>query len=305
MKAIRLITLTAATMLVSACSMADSYSEVKALNQASASGSPFTQQLTSEYRAYSNFLLKDLMDYADSLHFARKGLAAAKGENVMPEAVSDWRLNQAQQSELNQARARLVSAIDRGAREIIPGKTAVAQARFDCWIEQEEASVNDTGKKNKSDCKGQFASSIQEVEGAVPATAPAAAPAEALPAPVGMVDAAPQPMDTKEAMYLVFFDFNKSTIGEGGNNVLDQVVTEVKNRKVEGVHVVSYTDTSGSDAYNQRLSVRRAEAVKKALSQRGVKAKVSTEGRGEKELMVQTGNNVREPANRRAVLTFE
>lgn len=304
MSAFRLLALTAATVLVSACSMADSYSEVKALNGAQASGSPFTQQLTSEYRAYSNYLLKDMMDYADSLHFARKGLASAKGENVMPEAVSDWKLNQAQESELAQARNRLISAIDRGAREVIPGKTAVAQARFDCWIEQTEASVNDSGKKGVADCKGQFMAAMQEIEGAIPANAPAA-PAEALPAPVGMTETAPQPMDTKEAMYLVFFDFDKSTIGEGGNNVVDQVVTEVKNRNINTVHVVGHADRSGSESYNNRLSTRRATAVKKALEQRGVKASISTDARGESEPLVSTADGVREPANRRAVITFE
>lgn len=303
MKAFRLMTLTAATVLVSACSMADSYSEVKALNQAQAGGSPFTQQLTAEYRAYSNYLLKDMMDYADSLHFARKGLASAKGQNVMPEAVSDWRLNQGQEAELGQARNRLVSAIDRGAREVIPGKTAVAQARYDCWIEQTEASVNDSGKKDKTDCKGQFMAAMQEVEAAIPAAAPAAP--EALPEPVGMVEAAPQPMDIKEAMYLVFFDFDKSTVGEGGFSVIDQVVTEVKNRGVKNINVVGHADTSGSNAYNQRLAQRRAETVKRELASRGVAANVSTNSRGESELLVQTADGVREPANRRAVITFE
>src|SRR5690606_21530720 len=130
--------LVAAVLSFSACSMAEGYSEVNALNNAQAGGSPFTQQSTAEYKAFSNYLLKDMKDYADALHFARKGLAAASGENVMPEPVNDYDLDAAEITELSDARARLVSAFDRGAREVIPGKSAVAQARYDCWIEQDE-----------------------------------------------------------------------------------------------------------------------------------------------------------------------
>lgn len=298
--------LLAAIMTLGACSMAQGYSEVNALNKANAGGSPFTQQLTAEYKAFSNYLLNDMKDYADALHFARKGLTSAQGENVMPEPVNDWDLQAVQITELSDARARLVSAFDRGAREIIPGKSAVAQARYDCWIEQDEGSVNDTGKKGNLDCKGQFMSAMQEVEAALPA-APAAPVADAgVPAPLGMMDATPAPMALKEAMYLVFFDWDSSTVGQGGASVLDAVVKEVNARGVKRVNVVGHTDRSGSNAYNDKLAMRRANAIKKDLISRGVPANmISVSGRGEHDLLVQTDDNVREPANRRGVITFE
>ncbi len=303
MKSLRHIVLAAAVMMSSACSAYEGYSEVNALNKAQPTGSPFTQQLTAEYRAYANYLLKDMMDYADSLHFARKGLAAAQGENVMPEPVNDWDLSAAQINELAQGRSRLVSVIDRGAREVIPGKTAVAQARFDCWIEQDEGSVNDKNKKGTLDCKNEFLAALQEIEAAVPAApAPAAA---AVPAPVGMMDAAPAPMDAKEAMYLVFFDFDQSTIGQGGAAVLDSVAKEIQARGIKSLRVVGHTDRSGPATYNDKLAMRRANAVKTELAARGVNVNITTEGRGENELLVQTADGVREPANRRAVITFE
>ncbi|HEY8963344.1 MAG TPA: OmpA family protein [Alphaproteobacteria bacterium] len=297
--------LMAAVLTFSACSMAQGYSEVNALNKANAGGSPFTQQLTAEYKAFSNYLLNDMKDYADALHFARKGLASASGENVMPEPVNDYDLEAAEITELSDARARLVSAFDRGAREIIPGKSAVAQARYDCWIEQDEGSVNDTGKTGNLDCKGQFMAAMQEVEAALPAAAPA--PIDAgVPAPVGMMDGTGEPMALKEAMYLVFFDWDKSDITTGGATVLDAVAQEVKNRGVQHINVVGHCDTSGPTDYNEKLAMRRANAIKKALIERGVAAdQISVSGRGENELLVQTNDNVREPANRRGVITFE
>lgn len=298
--------LVAAVLSFSACSMAQGYSEVNALNKATAGGSPFTQQLTAEYKAFSNYLLNDMKDYADALHFARKGLASASGENVMPEPVNDYDLEAAEITELSDARARLVSAFDRGAREVIPGKSAVAQARYDCWIEQDEGSVNDTGKNGNLDCKGDFMAAMQEVEAALPASAPAPMVDAGVPAPVGMMDGTGEPMALKEAMYLVFFDWDSSVVGQGGASVLDAVAKEVANRGVQGVNIVGHTDRSGPQTYNDKLAMRRATAIKKELVARGVsESAISISGRGENELLVQTADDVREPANRRGVITFQ
>ena len=67
----RLFGLAAAVIALAACSAPNGYSEVNALNKANASGSPFTQQLTAEYKAFSNYLMKDMQYYADALHFSR------------------------------------------------------------------------------------------------------------------------------------------------------------------------------------------------------------------------------------------
>ncbi len=67
--------------------------------------------------------------------------------------------------------------------------------------------------------------------------------------------------------------------------------------------VVGHTDTVGSPAYNNALSMRRSGAVKDGLIGNGIPANaISTAGRGESELMVQTGDGVKEPQNRRATI---
>ncbi|MDE2336648.1 MAG: OmpA family protein, partial [Alphaproteobacteria bacterium] len=72
------------------------------------------------------------------------------------------------------------------------------------------------------------------------------------------------------------------------------------------IHVAGYTDTSGSERYNMKLSLRRAEAVRRYLVEHGVDAKkITVQGHGEHDLLVPTGGNVREPRNRRAQITFE
>lgn len=300
MKSLRKIGLVAAAVLLtSACTAFEGQNEVEMLNNASAVGSPFTQQLAAEYRAFSNYELKQMYDYADALHFARKGLASAEGVQVMPEPVSDWDLMQNHMIELADARGRLIAAFDRGAREIIPGKTAIAQARYDCWIEQQEENWQ-TGEIIS--CREDFLRVMAEVEAALPAVM---AEPEYIPAPVAE-PTPPAVMDIREAMYLVFFDFDKSTVGEGGQSILDAVLEEVTGRPINKIIVTGHTDTSGAAKYNETLAVRRANRVKDALIARGVDAgMIITQARGESELLVPTADSTREPANRRATITFE
>ena len=113
-------------------------------------------------------------------------------------------------------------------------------------------------------------------------------------------------MAPENAMYLVFFDFDESALGPGAQTVLDSVAQEVSGRSVNVVNVVGHADTSGSKAYNRKLAMKRANSVRDALIQRGIDANIiRVDSRGEDELMVQTADNVREPGNRRAQITFE
>lgn len=121
--------------------------------------------------------------------------------------------------------------------------------------------------------------------------APVAAPAPA-PAPV---QAQPQ------TEYLVFFDWDKADITPVSDKIIGDAAAAAGKIRAVSIHVIGHTDTSGSPAYNQKLSLRRADAVRKSLVAKGVPAKmVTVEGKGETQLLVQTGENVREPSNRRA-----
>ena len=113
-----------------------------------------------------------------------------------------------------------------------------------------------------------------------PAPAPAPAPAAA-PAPV--VVAAP----TSEKVTFAadaFFDFDKSVLKPEGRAKLDDLVSKMSGLNLEVIIAVGHTDSVGSDTYNQKLSIRRSEAVKSYLVSKGVeKNRVYTEGKGEKQ----------------------
>lgn len=303
MNILRALVLVAGVATLSACADFNKFDEVAALNNASASGSPFTQRLTAEYKTLVNEELS-FDDQADALHFSRKGLAAARGDAVMPEPVADWNLLEQSGAiqELTNGRTRLVNVYDRGARELQPDLSAVAQARFDCWIESQEENFK---QDRINGCKREFLEALQQLEGALPPPAPPPAPAPAPQAPFAGVDPNEQ-MRAENAMYLVFFDFDKYDINTGAAAVLDSVAQEVRSRNLSGLHVVGHADRSGSNSYNMRLGTRRANAIKDALAARGVSADIiTTESRGEENPLVDTPDGVREPSNRRGEITFK
>ena len=297
------VILVAASMTLSACGFR-SHSEVEALNQTQAVGSPFAQALTSEYRSYANLLQNKDMDYPDSLHFARKGLAAAKGEVVLPEPIADWNLRPEHINELAPARNGLIAAFDRGAREQTPQLAAAAQAKFDCWIEQQEKYW---GKPGNVTCKNEFFNLLNQLGATPMAAAPEIAPppVDMMP-PVTAMAPPSTPMAAADAKYIVFFDFDSSSVDGGGNSVVDSAAQEINRQQLSRVVVVGHADISGSNRYNDRLGMRRANAVRESLISRGINARlIEVESRGENELMVQTPDGVREPANRRSEITFE
>lgn len=120
------------------------------------------------------------------------------------------------------------------------------------------------------------ADSVAGCDGALVA---AAAPAEPAPAVV------PVPTSQKVTFAAdAFFDFDKAVLKADGKAKLDDLTAKLKDVDLEVIVAVGHTDSIGSDAYNQKLSIRRAEAVKGYLVGKGVDAKrVYTEGKGEKQ----------------------
>lgn len=114
-----------------------------------------------------------------------------------------------------------------------------------------------------------------------PAAAPAPAPRAAAPAPAPVAP----PAATKVTYAAdAFFDFDKSVIKPEGKAKLDDLIGKIKDINLEVIIAVGHTDSVGSDSYNQKLSVRRSEAVKAYLVSKGIeKNRVYTEGKGEKQ----------------------
>ena len=97
-----------------------------------------------------------------------------------------------------------------------------------------------------------------------------------------------------------FFHFDKSVLKPEGKAKLDDLVSKVKNISLEVVIAVGHTDSVGADAYNQKLSVRRAEAIKAYLVSKGIeKNRIYTEGKGEKQPVADNKTSEGRAKNRR------
>jgi outer membrane protein OmpA-like peptidoglycan-associated protein len=118
--------------------------------------------------------------------------------------------------------------------------------------------------------------------------------------PVAAPAAAAAPAPAPARSYLVFFDWDKASLTDRARAIVKEAADNSTHVQVTRIEVNGYTDTSGKPQYNQRLSVRRAEAVASELVRDGVaKDAIAIQGFGETHLLVSTGPGVREPQNRR------
>ena len=156
-----------------------------------------------------------------------------------------------------------------------------------------------------------FAASCATDEAAKPAAtaapkpaAPAPAPAPA-PQPVQQVKPveAPKPKPVAEKVTFasdVLFDFDKSVVKPEGKSKLDDLSAKVRGVNLEVVIAIGHADSIGSDAYNQKLSVRRADSVKAYLASKGIEAnRIYTEGKGKKQPVADNKTREGRAKNRR------
>jgi OmpA-OmpF porin, OOP family len=122
----------------------------------------------------------------------------------------------------------------------------------------------------------------------------------AAPAPPPPPAAAPTKQD-----FIVFFDFDKSSLTPEGKKVVDAAAAAYKSGGRASISVSGYTDAAGRATYNMALSKRRADTVQAALTRDGVPAsQIAATWFGETHQRVKTPNGVREPQNRRVEIEF-
>jgi OOP family OmpA-OmpF porin len=271
-----------------------------------AAGTPFTQALSKDYNDLSGqasalpaeptpekgffdsldpFSSSDTSSDLLAKAYTAKAELADTGTEPEPEAAS----GPAQTT----IRARLTRAVAAG-KEQFPEQAARAQADYDCWVLY--GTVPSAAAAGQA-CKTALDSSLLRLE---TASRPAPPPA---PIPVSAPAPAPAPA---AAHFAVYFDFDSWTLKAEQLKVLDDVISTARSGGQSNITIVGHTDTSGSSEYNQALSVKRANVVVEALVQMGARrAALHASGVGETDLAVETGDGVKEPRNRRTVITLQ
>jgi OOP family OmpA-OmpF porin len=163
--------------------------------------------------------------------------------------------------------------------------TAAMAQNVDNW----RNSTGDVWKNSTGDC-------WRDANWTPATAAPGCGAAAVAPKAVAPVAAASKVTYAADA----FFDFDKSVVKPAGKAKLDDLVAKIKGINLEVIIAVGHTDSIGSDAYNQKLSVRRAEAVKAYLVSKGIeKNRVYTEGKGEKQPVASNKTKEGRAKNRR------
>jgi len=265
-----------AVVFTSACMSGD----IEALRGATPQGDKFTRTLSREYLRFVNYEWDQMDDWLDARHFARKGLKAARGVAVPPEAIGDWRLPEDAVPTIERARKRLVQLLAGGARNTSAHHAAIAQARFDCWVEQREENFQPDDIKA---CRDGFFTAIAAIEGA-------------------NAGRLPPRQDARDARgrYTLFFSHDRADIDGPGRRVIRTAAADAARGEGRRILVTGHADRAGPEPYNAALSLRRAEAVRAALVAAGTAARrIAVTALGESAPAVPTGDGVREPRNRR------
>lgn len=275
-----------AFLVLAGCGLGGTFHVEKFLNE-DISGNDFYSCLAAEYQDRATSEVYVDCEWRHSVLFAEKGRAALAGGPVEPfdPANLPWgrQVLASDLGELQDARGRLMAALDNGGREERGCACAKAQRHYDGWVEQ--ASDNELG------VDGAF------FGGAGGPVQPARVESEK----VAFYEALAECEKAAEQDFVIYFGFDKYNLTSAAMAVIEEVAKYTKEFNDPTVRVVGHTDTSGSAAYNLRLSQRRAQAVANALAAKGVEVD-AVEAKGETEPAVPTGDGVREPLNRRAVI---
>ena len=268
--------------------------DYEGLRRMEAPGDGFAARLAREYKEFALYEADQMYDWPDAAHFGEKALAAAKGEAPAPEPIGAWGLPTGLVDDMTDARRRLISVLDGGARQAVPGAAARAQARFDCWLEQQEENWQTAHIKR---CRDGYFAALHKMEKAVAVWKPGASPA-LRPAVLGVKGSQPK-------SFVVFFTFDGDELLADGMAAMDAVAEAAKSGVSVSIGVGGHADRAGPDRYNLALSMRRAETVRNALAGRGVdRARITVSAHGESRPRIATPDGVRDPRNRRVEVTI-
>lgn len=289
-RALALLTLTFA---LSGCTYFGSYFVVEELNKAQPKGPAFSQALTQHYKDRANYSQNVTYHYEQAYRNAERGLMAADGAPVSPYDVNAFAVPSTMEQEILKARADLDKALNNGGRERAPRESALAQAKFDCWVEDSEKTWLPELYKT---CRAEFFDAMQQI------TAMKGEPVDLSNTNWSATSA---PIDINANRFLIFFGQSGATLTKTTAQSLDQIAQIIKDRQPRAIRIDGFSDSNGSKKSKKSLSQKRAIAVAEALINRGVdKNIITTRAMSDKTPLVKTkSKNV--PANRRAEIWLD
>lgn len=265
-----------------------------------------SKHLMEAYKTKADFEAQEMHDWNSAKLYAEKALGAADGKDILPEKISYWVIPADKQSELNKAYNNLMT-VYKEALLLDPFNLAKAISSLDCWAEQQEENWQTW---DIDQCRNDFLSAMHEIFGSLEKEE-GISTKQKINNEISKLDDSviddSVSIVTKNSenkiLQIIYFDFDKSKLS-------DVSIEEIKNfinankKTIKKFIVVGHTDTMGTKKYNKVLSLERAEVVQKVLTELGIeKNNIHILGKGEDNLRVQTADEVKHPANRRAEIS--
>jgi OmpA-OmpF porin, OOP family len=257
-------------LLLSGCSNgAATVEKARNLNISSDNVGFFEAALANEYRTLALFEADQMGDNSDASGYAEKAIEAAAGAAPEPDRLRSRILPEETLKEVRPLRKRLINA---AGHKTSPISAARAQASFDCWVEQLEEGFQED---DIAACKKRFLNALMETEAVLPDT------------------------------FITFFGSDSAKLNDDGVDAAVHAARIVKDADGLAVFLRAHADREGGREHNQRLSERRARAVKDQLVKGGVDPDhIRTAAFGETRPLVDTPDGVPEQKNRRVEISI-
>jgi OOP family OmpA-OmpF porin len=279
-----------ALLCVTAC-----VSSLVKLQKSDQKGSPFQIALSNEYLIFSESEA-DQYDWFESSYFAKKGLKLAKGEDVQPEDLTKWDLPEDVLPTIKQAREYLVQALNDGAKKDHPEEAARAQLLFDCWVEQQEENWQ---IEQITYCRENFYNMLDRLYAFENPDAPDPRAEVPMPEEKPVVKRPPQKR-------VVYFSTDKFALDDKAKRAVSSIAAELRGVNKYEITLNGYADSVGTDDHNMQLSKKRADTIKKAFLDAGIKSDLITVfAFGETHGLVESPDGVAKRANRAVEIVLD
>lgn len=268
MRIFKILAAGALALGLSACAIT-SQSEIDDAAAMKAKGGTFERTLHKEYIKLAKAENKE-GDHPDARYFANKARQTASGKAPKPDTRKQRVIGKKSWKKAKGALRRWEVMKERGGMKFAPKQMAKAQAGWDCYLQELEENLQ---PKDIKKCKKYMDKALS-----------------------GAAKKYWTSLKSKPAPMVIYFGLGSAKINRAGEMVLNRAAAMAGTKKT--VTLQAHTDTSGSKGANQALSMKRAQAAKMYLTDKGVK-KVFVTANGENQPAVNTGDGKKEPKNRR------
>ena len=280
-------------LIITACSA--SYEKLKTVD--SRTNNTFTKNLLETYKQKAEYEAEEMHDWNSAKLYSEKALNALVGAEVKPQEMTYWKLPKKHIFELTQSYNNLM-IIYNEAKILDPYNLAIAISSLDCWAEQQEENWQTWDIKK---CRDDFLNAMHEMYAKISDNEKNQDQQnledKILNNPESVTVVTKN--EKKEIMQIIYFDFDEYNLSEVSLNTLKTFLNKYQNQ-ISNYVIVGHTDTKGTNQYNLKLSLKRAETIKTIFIQKGIEEKnINILGKGEELLAVLTTDEVAHPANRR------